>query len=46
VRFPGLVTLRCLRALADAAAGRTAEAAREIQALAADGFAALPRDSL
>jgi DNA-binding CsgD family transcriptional regulator len=39
VRFPGLVTLRCIRALADAAAG-------EIEALVADGFAALPRDSL
>ena len=45
-RFPGLVTLRCLRALTDATAGRTADAAREIAALAADGFAALPRDSL
>jgi DNA-binding CsgD family transcriptional regulator len=45
-RFPGLVTLRCMRALACAAAGRTAEAAAEIDALAADGFAALPRDSL
>jgi DNA-binding CsgD family transcriptional regulator/tetratricopeptide (TPR) repeat protein len=46
VRFPGLVTLRCTRALADAAAGRRAEAVREIEALVADGFAALPRDSL
>ncbi len=45
-RFPGLVTLGCLRALANATAGRTAEAVREIEALAADGFAALPRDSL
>jgi DNA-binding CsgD family transcriptional regulator len=45
-RFPGLVTLRCLRALANAAAGRRAEAAAEIEALAADRFAALPRDSL
>ena len=45
-RFPGLVTLRCMRALAAGAAGRTGEAAREIEALAADSFAALPRDSL
>jgi DNA-binding CsgD family transcriptional regulator len=45
-RFPGLVTLRCMRALADAAAGRRADATGEIEALAADGFAALPRDSL
>ena len=45
-RFPGLVTLRCLRALANAAAGRSAEAVGEIEALASDGFAALPRDSL
>ena len=45
-RFPGLVTLRCMRALADATAGRTADAAREIGALTADGLAALPRDSL
>jgi DNA-binding CsgD family transcriptional regulator len=45
-RFPGLVTLRCLRALADAAGGRTADAAYEIEAVTADGFAALPRDSL
>jgi len=46
VRFPGLVTLRCTRALAEAAAGRCAAATDEIEALAADGFAALPRDSL
>ena len=46
VRFPGLVTLRCMHALADATAGRTADAAREIAALTADGLAALPRDSL
>jgi DNA-binding CsgD family transcriptional regulator len=46
VRFPGLVTLRCIRALADAVAGRDAAAAGEIEALVADGFAALPRDSL
>jgi tetratricopeptide (TPR) repeat protein len=45
-RFPGLVTLRCMHALASAAAGRSAEAAREIETVAADGFAALPRDSL
>jgi DNA-binding CsgD family transcriptional regulator len=45
-RFPGLVTLRCLRALANATAGRSAEAVREIEALVADGFAALPKDSL
>ena len=45
-RFPGLVTLRCMRALAHGTAGRTAEAAREIEALVADDFAALPRDSL
>jgi DNA-binding CsgD family transcriptional regulator len=45
-RFPGLVTLRCTRALADAAAGRAATAASEIEALVADEFAALPRDSL
>ena len=46
LRFPGLVTLRCMRALACAAAGRRAEAAAEIEALADGGFAALPRDSL
>ena len=45
-RFPGLVTLRCLRALADGEAGRTADAAQEIEALVADSFAALPKDSL
>jgi DNA-binding CsgD family transcriptional regulator len=45
-RFPGLVTLRCIRALANAAAGRRADAASEVGALVADGFAALPRDSL
>jgi DNA-binding CsgD family transcriptional regulator len=45
-RFPGLVTLRCMRALADATAGRGAEAASETEALVADDFAALPRDSL
>ena len=45
-RFPGLVTLRCLKALADATAGRRAEATAGIEALAAAGFAALPRDSL
>ena len=45
-RFPGLVTLRCMRALADATAGRSADAAREVEALAADRLAALPRDSL
>jgi len=45
-RFPGLVTLRCLRALSNATAGRDAEAVREIEALTADGLAALPRDSL
>jgi DNA-binding CsgD family transcriptional regulator len=45
-RFPGLVTLRCMRALVNAAAGRRAEASSEIEALAADRFAALPRDSL
>jgi DNA-binding CsgD family transcriptional regulator len=46
VRFPGLVTLRCMRALGHAVAGRRAEAVAEIEALAARGFAALPRDSL
>jgi DNA-binding CsgD family transcriptional regulator len=46
MRFPGLVTLRCMRALARATAGRTADAVAEIEALAADSFAALPRDSL
>lgn len=46
VRFPGLVTLRCIRALADAAAGRAAGATAEVNALVADGFAALPRNSL
>ena len=46
VRFPGLVTLRCMHALADATAGRLGDAAREIEALTADEFAALPRDSL
>jgi len=45
-RFPGLVTLRCTLALAHAAAGRPADATGEIEALAAGGFAALPRDSL
>jgi DNA-binding CsgD family transcriptional regulator len=35
-----------MRALAAATAGRTAGAAREIEALAAGSFAALPRDSL
>jgi DNA-binding CsgD family transcriptional regulator len=45
-RFPGLVTLRCLRALANATAGRRADAVGEIEALTADDFAALPRDSL
>jgi DNA-binding CsgD family transcriptional regulator/tetratricopeptide (TPR) repeat protein len=45
-RFPGLVTLRCMRALASAAAGRTAEAVRDIGDLVADDLAALPRDSL
>jgi hypothetical protein len=45
-RFPGLVTLRCMRALASGTAGRTAEAAKEAEAVAADGFAALPGDSL
>ena len=46
VRFPGLVTLRCMRALASATAGRRADAAAEIQALADGNFAVLPRDSL
>jgi len=46
VRFPGLVTLRCMRALASATAGRRADAAAEIEALADGDFAALPRDSL
>ena len=46
VRFPGLVTLRCMHALADATAGRLGDAAREIEVLTADRFAALPRDSL
>jgi DNA-binding CsgD family transcriptional regulator len=46
VRFPGLVTLRCMRALANATAGRRADAAAEIEALADGTFAALPRDSL
>ena len=45
-RFPGLVTLRCTLALADAAAGRAADATRGIEALADGRFAALPRDSL
>jgi DNA-binding CsgD family transcriptional regulator len=45
-RFPGLVTLRCMRALVAATAGRAAEAAREIEALETGTFAALPRDSL
>ena len=35
-----------MRALAHGTAGRTAEAARDIEALVADDFAALPRDSL
>ena len=35
-----------MRALAPRAAGHTAEAARETEALVADDFAALPRDSL
>ena len=46
VRFPGLVTLRCMRALAGATAGRRADAVAEIEALADGNFAALPRDSL
>ena len=46
VRFPGLVTLRCMRALGHAVAGRRADAVGEIEALAARGFAVLPRDSL
>jgi len=46
VRFPGLVTLRCTRALSRATAGRRADAAAEIEALADGGFAVLPRDSL
>ena len=46
VRFPGLVTLRCMRALAGATAGRRANAVAEIEALADGNFAALPRDSL
>ena len=46
VRFPGLVTLRCMRALASATAGRRADAVAEIEALADGNFAALPRDSL
>ena len=46
LRFPGLVTLRCMRALASAAAGRRAEAAAPIEALADGSFAVLPRDSL
>ncbi len=46
VRFPGLVTLRCIRALGHAAAGRRADAVAEIEALESRGFAALPRDSL
>ena len=45
-RFPGLVTLRCLRALAYATSGQRADAVAEIQALEANGFAALPQDSL
>ena len=45
-RFPGLVTLRCIRALAYATADRRADATGEIEALTANGFAALPRDSL
>ena len=45
-RFPGLVTLRCLHALADASAGRSADAAHGIEVLVAGRFAALPRDSL
>ena len=45
-RFPGLVTLRCIRALAHATAGRRDDATGEIEALTENGFAALPRDSL
>ena len=45
-RFPGLITLRCLRALACAEDGRRGDAIAEVRALAADEFAALPRDSL
>jgi DNA-binding CsgD family transcriptional regulator len=45
-RFPGLVTLRSMRALANATAGRRADATAEIEALADGTFAALPRDSL
>jgi DNA-binding CsgD family transcriptional regulator len=46
LRFPGLVTLRCMRALAHGTAGRRADATAEIEALADGTFAALPRDSL
>ena len=46
MRFPGLVTLRCMRALASATAGRRADTVAEIKALADGDFAALPRDSL
>ena len=45
-RFPGLVTLRCIRALVLASSGRQDEAVREARCLVDDDFAILPRDSL
>ena len=45
-RFPGLPTLECDLALAAAASGRVEEARAIVDALTADDFAVLPRDSL
>ena len=45
-RFPGLVTLRCVRALVLASSGRREEAVREARCLVGDDFAIVPRDSL
>jgi len=44
-QFPALVSTRCALALLYADTGRVAEAARELDALAADDFRVLPRNS-
>ena len=45
-QFPGLPTLQCILSLAHVEAGETEPALAIAEALSADGFAALPRDSL
>jgi DNA-binding CsgD family transcriptional regulator len=45
-RFPGLLTMRMLHAVALAQAGRRPEAAGQLAGLAADRFSGVPRDSL